>query len=322
MSALALLAVLGASAAAAKPPSRPGMQAKSYGVLVIADGGAGSWRTALGQLRQSMKDAAVESVESSDSTSIQRALDKLRGQHVGKIVAIPLELVNESPEMESLRYLFGIRENPVSDRPDVTRENEPPKALGGGTKSTLQLGNNRGPRRLKSDAELVLTATIDKSPVLAEILADRAAKLARKPASEAVVLVGRAPRSDKALADWKTAASAIAESVRLKGGFRESAVLYVRDGVRAGQQDKDRDENKATLRKLVTQGAVVAVPLAPDGLRVGQLLQRQLGSGGYRWNGKGVLGDPRLAEWIESTSAAASTLPDVRQFRDTTGGFR
>ncbi|MCM2305484.1 MAG: hypothetical protein NDJ72_12320, partial [Elusimicrobia bacterium] len=67
---------------------------------------------------------------------------------------------------------------------------------------------------------------------------------------------------------------------------------------------------------------VVAVPLALDGQRVGKLLQRQLGSGGYRWNGKGVLGDPRLTEWIVSISKAASALPDVRQYKDNSGGFR
>ena len=132
----------------------------------------------------------------------------------------------------------------------------------------------------------------------------------------AVVLVGIAPRSDKGLDTWKSAATAIAESVRIKGGFRESAIIWVRDGVRAGQQDKDRTENKATLRALTTQGGVIAIPLAPDGKRIGQLLQRQLGSAGYRWNGKGVIGDPRLIDWISAISKAASALPDVRQYRD------
>ncbi len=181
----------------------------------------------------------------------------------------------------------------------------------------------KGPKRLKSEAELVLTATIDKSPELAGILADRAKALAREPAKEAVIIVGLAPRSDKGLDVWKTAATAIAESVRVKGGFREAAIIWVRDGTRAGQQDKDREENRATLRRLITAGGVVAVPLAPDGRRVGQLLQRQLGTSGYRWNGKGLIGDPRLTAWVLAISKAASTLPDVRQYKDNAqGGFR
>lgn len=319
---LAALALALAVPGAAKPPSRPGMQAKDYGVLLVADGGGGSWRAALGSLRQSMKDAAVESVESTDSTTLQRAVDKLRAQHVGKIVAVPLMPVAESPEMDHVRYLFGVREKPSDDRPDVSRENAPQRALGGGNKSALVLTDPRAPKRLRSEAELVLAPTIDKSQALAEILSARAAALAREPGKEAVVLVGRAPRSDKALEDWKTATQAIAEAVRLKGGFREAGVLRVRDGVRAGQQDKDRDENKALLRSFGTHGAVVAVPLAADGANVGRMLQRQLGSMGYRWNGKGFLGEPKLAEWIQTTAASSSNLPDSRQFRDNVGGNR
>ena len=67
----------------------------------------------------------------------------------------------------------------------------------------------------------------------------------------------------------------------------------------------------------------MAIPLAPDGRRVGLLLRRQLGAGGYRWNGKGLIGDPRLTDWILSISKAASALPDVRQYRDDAqGGLR
>jgi hypothetical protein len=319
----ALLALALASDAGAKPPTRPGMQGKAYGVLLVADGGGGAWRAELSSLRTAMRGSAVESVDSADGTSIQRALDRLRGQHVGKIVAIPLEPVSETPAMNQIRYLFGVRETPVEDRPDALRENQPLRSLQPEQKSVMTLPNNRGPKRVKSDAELVLTETIDKSPVLAEILADRAAALARRPEKEAVVLVGIAPRSDKALADWKTAAASIAEAVRAKGGFREAAVLYVRSGVRAGQQDKDRDENKAILRALTTQGQVVAVPLAADGRRVAQMMSRQLGAANYRWNGKGIVGHPRLSEWIQATAETASKLPDVRQFRDNSmGGFR
>ena len=106
------------------------------------------------------------------------------------------------------------------------------------------------------------------------------------------------------------------------GRPRQRVVDADQVGTRAGQQDSDRAENKATLRRLVTAGGVNAIPLAPDGRRVGQLLQRQLGTGGYRWNGKGLIGDPRLTEWIIAASKAASTLPDVRQYKDNTqGGF-
>ena len=318
---LAALVLLLSGTAAAANFGNTSMGQKPYGVLLLAYDTGGAWKTELGAIRSQLRGVAVESVESAgEGVAIQRALDRLKSQHVAKVVAIPLELVSESPVMDELRYLFGIRAEPTTDKPDALRPGMAP--VKGPNKSAL-IFTGKGPKRLSSQADLVLTATIDKSPVLADILADRAKTLARDPAKEAVVLVGLAPRSDKGLETWKISAAAIAESVRVKGGFREAGIIWVRDGTRAGQQDKDHSENKAMLRALTTKGGVVAVPLAPDGRRVGQLLQRQLGTSGYRWNGKGLIGDPRLIEWVTSISKAASDLPDVRQYKDNAqGGFR
>lgn len=303
------------------------MGKKPYGVLILAFDSGATWRKDLAAIRAQLPGIAVESVESAgDTRSVQGGLDRLKNQHVDKVVAVPLEMISEAPQMDELRFIFGIRADPADDRPDLAKQGM--AELKPVNKSTLvrPAGSSTGPKRLKSQAELVLTATIDKSSVLADVLADRAKAQSRNPAKDAVVLVGLAPRSDKGLEAWKTAATAVAEQVRAKGGFREAGILYVRDGVRAGQQDKDRSENKAALRALTTQGGVIAVPLALDGRRVGQLLQRELGSGGYRWNGKGLLGDERLVEWITNVSKAASTLPDCRQYRDdapgASGGFR
>ncbi|MBI2385910.1 MAG: hypothetical protein HYV14_07840 [Elusimicrobia bacterium] len=321
MKAVLLALALSAAPAAAAGFGNASMGSKPYGVLLLTPDSGGGFKAQLTHIRAELQGVPLDSVETyNDGTAVQRALDRLKGQHVSKVVAIPLDLVSESSGMDHLRYLFGIREQPSQDRPDEARPGMAP--VQGKNKSALVVFTGRGPRRLKSEAELVLTATIDKSPALADILADRAKALARDPAKEAVILVGLAPRSDKSLETWKTAATAIAESVRVKGGFREAAVIWVRDGTKAGQQDKDREENKTTLRRLVTEGGAVAVPLAIDGRRVGRLLQRQLGASGYRWNGKGLLGDPRLTEWIVSISKAASALPDVRQYKDNSGGFR
>jgi hypothetical protein len=325
-----IAAALALGLAAAAPAANFGdtsMGKKPFGVLVLAFGSGASFRKDLTAVRAQLPGVAVESVDTAgDTRSVQNGLDRLKGQHVDKVVAIPLETVSESPSMDELRFIFGIRAEPTDDRPDQARQGMP--ELKTTNKSSLKLpaGSATGPKRLKSQAELVLTATIDKSSVLSDILADRAKEQSRNPAKDAVVLVGLAPRSDKGLEAWKTAAKAIAEQVRAKGGFREAGLLYVRDGVRSSQQEKDGAENKAALRALTTQGGVIAVPLALDGRRVGQLLQRQMGAGGYRWNGKGVLGDERLAEWIAGVSKAAATLPDVRQYRDdapgASGGFR
>lgn len=292
-----------------------------YGILILAYGVGGSWRKDLGTLRAQLKGRAIESVEriegSPDGAGVQRALDKLQNQRVAKVVAIPLMTLSQSPAVDEARYLFGIREEPAGDRPDARREGmEAPRAAG---KSALVLPpDGRRLKRLASRVPLVLAATIDRSPVLAEILADRAKALSRDPSRDAVVLVGVGPRSDEALKPWKTAAAAVAEQVRRKGGFRKAAVAAVRSGVRAGQQDKDREELRATFRALAGEGRVVAVPLAPDGSLVERPLKRELGNAAYHWDGKGLLGDRRLLDWVAATAESASKLPDARRYKDDT----
>ena len=306
--------LLAAAAANAAPFGNPSIGSKPYGVLILANNVGGAWKTELGAIRSQLHGVAVESVESeADGVAIQRAINRLRAQHVGKIVAVPLELISESSFMDELRYLFGVSAEPADDRPDRAGAGMPP--LRSSSKPALVLPSNTRFKRLTSEVDLVLTDTMDKSPLLVQILAERAKAQARQPANEAVVLVGLAPRSDKRLASWKTSTAAIAEAVRVSGGFREAAVIWVRDGVKAGQQDNDRTENQATLRLLTTQGAVVAVPLALDGRLIGRLLTRQLGSARYRWNGKGIIGDKRLIDWVRTVSAYASKFPDVRKHR-------
>lgn len=318
--ALALPAGAASRAKTAKGPA--------YGILILAYGVGGSWRKDLGTLRTQLKGHAIESVErvegSPDGVGVQRALDKLLNQRVGKVVAVPLVTLAESPAVDEARYLFGIREEPVTDRPDAQQKEM--KAPRSALKSALVLPpDGRRLKRLASKVPLVLAATIDRSPVLAEILADRAKALSRDPARDAVVLIGVGPRSDVALAAWKTAAAAVAEQVRRKGGFRKAAVAAVRSGVRAGQQDKDREELRATFRALIGEGGtVIVVPLAPDGSLVERMLKRDLGFAAYRWDGKGLLGDRRLLDWVAAAAEAASKLPDVRQYKDATamGGLR
>jgi hypothetical protein len=316
--AAAALAAPGAGAASFGPKPKP------YGVLILAYQVDSGWRQELGNLRRAVKGHAVESVtDASDLISVQRALDRLVAQHVGKVVGVPLETDSESVRLQRTRYLFGQRADAVRDRPGPAAgvDGLDMKPLKSPTKSALAPAAASGrDRRLSSKVPLVLAPAMDQSPVLVDILADRAKALARDPKRESLVLAGVAPRSDAALKDWQAAAQAVADKVGAKAGFARAVAVGVRDGVRAGQQDKDRAGLRKTFRELIRQGPVVAVPLSPDGERVGEMLKRTLGGFyAYRWDGKGVRGDHRLTDWIRSAAEDASRLPDGRQFKDGAG---
>ncbi len=315
------------TAALAGAPARAqgfGPAPKPYGVLIMAYDVDAGWRQELGSLRRLIKGHAVESVnDAGDRISVQRALDRLTAQHVGKVVGVPLETVSASVRLENTRFLFGQRAEPVRDAPGPAGgvDGADMKPMTAPVKSALVLDAPSGrARRLRSPVPLVLAPAMDQSPLLVDILADRAKALARDPGRESLVLAGVAPRSDAARKDWLAAAQAVADKVGAKAGFARAVAVGVRDGVRSGQQDKDRADLQARFRDLIRQGRVDAVPLSPDAERVGELLHQTLGGFyAYRWDGKGVRGDRRLAEWIQAAAAQASALPDGRRFKDGAG---
>jgi hypothetical protein len=290
-------------------------------VLLLAYDMDSDWERELGSLRGGIKGHAVESAqclnidEAVDTLAIQSQLDKFRGQRVGKIVAIPLETSEDSPRMEQTRYLFGVRADPVQERPDGPKAAIKPIRPIGRTSLVLQSDVPR-PHRLAAGVPLVLSATLGSSPVLVAILADRAKALARDPKREGLVLAGIAPRSDDERRAWMAEAKQVAEAVRAKAGFREAAVAALRDGVRGDQRDADHQELATTFRALARRGAITVVPLSPSGRRVKQLLDKNPPGPFYRWDGKGILGDKRLLDWIKTSAEEASKLPDGRKYRD------
>lgn len=303
------------AAAAAADFRKPG-----YGLLLLAYDAGAVWKKDLASLRGRFKDMAVESVGgAADPVALQKAVERLERQRPGKIVAVSLEPLSESPAMNQTRFLLGVRDAASEDRPDPESA-----GLSGGRKSVLVPDASRPKwlKRVKSSTPIVLAASMDQSPLLAAVLADRARRLTRDPARDTVLLVGQGPRSDRALKSWQVAADAVAEQVRAKGGFARGAAVHVRDGVRASQRDRDRDALKAKLSELAAHGTVIAVPLAPDGRRLERLLRQAAGgSAGYRWDGQGVLGDPRFLDWINAAAAAAAKLPDGRRYIDTAPGM-
>jgi hypothetical protein len=336
VSPLLLAALLAAPARAQDSTAlRP---AKTYGILILAYDVDVKWRQELGNLRGQLKGHPVESVDSAaDAISVQRAVDRLVAARVTKIVAVPLETVSESARLDMTRYMFGVRADPVLDVPDSESgdlANKAPKALKPVRKTMLVLpkDQNRGLglpmggdastlKQIKSPVPLVLAQSLDKTPLLVAILADRAKALSPTPAREALVLAGVGPRSDSALTAWKTAAQAIADEVGRKAGYRKAVAVAVRDGVRSGQQDKDRADLKATLRGLIREGRVAVVPLSPEADRVSELLKKSTGGSlAYRWNGQGIQGDRRLLDWIKASAEQAANLPDGRQFKDAAPG--
>lgn len=290
MSPLVVAAALAAGPAAAQSGRA---ETAPYGVLLLAYDAGREWRKELGSLRAAAGGRPVESVWDAESpAAVQRAVDRLAAQRVSKIVGVPLETVGASARVALSRWMFGAAGEPARDAPG--------RAAGVAAPSVSRL------KRLQSPVPLILAPAMDASPLLVDILADRARALARDPSKESLVLAGIAPLADEPRAAWKAAADGLAAKVAAKAGFRRGAAAALRDGARHEQRERDRAELRETLRELGREGRVAVVPLSPEPERVDALLKRDLGFTAYRWDGRGIRGDRRLGEWIKTAAEQAA----------------
>lgn len=290
---MTLLAAAALALAAAAP-----WEAKPFGVLLV--GGAGNPK-AVGVLQAGLKGKfPVEfAFGLGDFKEIQRGIDRLSALRVKKVVVVPLALASESPAMEQTKYVLGLRKDP---------DPEYFKAAASGYTNV---------RRAQTKLPVVMSSALDDHPLVAEILAARAQELSENPARERVVLVGRGAASD---AENEVAArhlSALAERVREKGKYGEARGLLLREDA----EEKKRDASRTALRKAVAalsrSGKVLVVPhlLAPDGTE--RSIRKVLDGLFYSFNGKALMPDTRLAQWVEAKAAEAAALPNMRQHKDT-----
>jgi sirohydrochlorin cobaltochelatase len=279
-----------AGLALAAASSLGGMGTKPYGVILLGEGGSAEWKqTAADAAKQLGPDRPLVFAEGqADARDIQRAVDELQSKRVEKIVAVPLFVTTYSDVMDQTRYVFGIRESPLE---------------------------GQSPRRVHSKVPMILAKALDDSPLAVEILASRALVLARKPAQEAVVLIGEAPAEPEAASQWVATVSALAQKVAAKAGMRGGQAMALREDLMSDQRQKAEKQIVDALKALRKQGPVSIVPLelAPGDVqhRLRKLLEGQL----VHYNGKSILPDARISKWIEQTAETASKLPDMRQFK-------
>lgn len=277
---------------------------KPFGLLLLGEGGDRDWKAAVDDARAHAAGKYPLEFASgeADRREMQRGIDALQAQRVRTIVIVPLLVSSYGEVMDQTRYLLGIREKPSNELLDAPHEH-----TGG-----LQL------QRLKSRVPLVLTKALDDHPLFVELLAARAQALSRRPANEALVLVGAAPAAKDDQREWNETVSALAEKVRQKGGFA-SARAYA---LRTDGRQEDRDLSAQGLGSMIrdvrrSHNAVIIVPLALTNEDTQAMRLRPALEGMFvRYDGRTVLPDPRISAWIEQTALPAAKLPDMRLFKD------
>ena len=294
----ALVALALARAAAASP-----WEKKEWGALVIggaatSDSGRGTPKMAEA-LRRKFPVEFVLGL--GDAREIQSGIDRLTAQNVRKIVVVPLVLTTESAAMEQTQYVLGLRKEPSEDFFKA------PHGHSGYTTS----------RRVQTKLPVVMSSGLDDHPLVAEILAARAKEVSQHPKREWVFVVGRGGAADAENELTQRHLAALARSVAELGGFAGARAFTVRDDA---PEAKTRAQAESALRKAVaslsrsSRVIVVYAYLAPDGLE--REVRRILDGTFFAPNTKGLIGDPRLAKWIEAKAREAAAMPNMRRFKD------
>ncbi|WP_164997896.1 CbiX/SirB N-terminal domain-containing protein [Methanolobus psychrotolerans] len=205
----------------------------NVGILVVAHGSTSeSWCNAV---RDAVADAdlvypvEIGFLEMVDNESIPDAVEKLEGQGVTGIVAVPLFVSSSSGHIEEIRYILGLSD----DVPDEDFE------------------------RVDTDAKIVMCDAMDDHSFIAEIIADRAAKLTDDAEGETVVIVFHGT-TDEQFEGWNKSACSLAGKTKLI--LRHSTGIDIGD-VRYGFINVDASSEEYELSNVVSEVSETSHPI-------------------------------------------------------------
>jgi len=273
---------------AAPAAASSSVPATKVGTILIAHGASAEWNSQVERIAHTAKtDGPLEVSylmgEAAKTHRFQDAVKALADSGVSEIVVVPLLVSSHSGHYEQIRYLAG-------DTDSLSH-------------SMMHHLHMSGLERPKTDVPIRVARALDDAPEMARVLAGRALALAKKPAEQALFLVGHGPNSAEDNALWMRNLRVVADSVRAATGFRDVRVGLVRDDAPA----EVRAEAVRGVRELIglqhelTGQPVVVVPVLISKGRVSrEKFMADLAELDVVYTGEPLLPSPELARWIES----------------------
>ena len=262
------------------------------GVLVIAHGGSTQWdqmvHAVVQQARLPVPSelALGMGMHPPEVHRLQEAVTRLEQRGVTRIVVVPLLISSHSEVFRQQAYLFGLR-----------RQAEWPEA---GMPLNLHV-------------PVVMGEALDDSPVVADILLDRARALSRAPEHETVILVAHGPNTDADNRLWLETMRRVGERIKREGGFRDVAGFTIRDDAPAPVQEQAKRQLRDAIRTAAQESRVLVVPLLMARGGVEDKIPKLLEGLPYLYKGDTLLPHPKVAQWIAQQAAQLAREP--RPFR-------
>lgn len=287
------LVALGSSAMTADAASQMAPDPARTGTLVIAHGGDAGWNQPVLDAARGAETGGPVAVSflMGDSAAAYRFQDAVRAlaeQGAERVVVVPLLASSHSGHYEQIRYL---------------------------TRGTDELSETMmhhlhmaGIERAPEGISVVLTPALDASQEIADVLSERAAKLAESPAEQALFVIGHGPNGAEDYAGWMGNLRPISEEVGRRVGFRDVKLGLVRDDAPAPVREEavKRIREIITLQHELTGHDVVVVPiLVSKGYVSTHKLPADLEGLPVRYDGEGMLPHAAVSRWIERRVAEA-----------------
>ena len=270
--------------------------AEQAGVLIVAHGGSAQWNR---MVRQVVKQAQLSlptelalgmGMHPQEVRRLQAAVDRLERRGVHRLVVVPLFISSYSEVFRQHAYLFGLR--PQAEWPEV------------GAPLTLHV-------------PVVMGEALDDSPMVADILLERARRLSQTPAQETVVLVAHGPNQEVDNRRWLEHMQQLGQRIKRDGRFHDVLAFTIRDDAPAAVREEATRQLREAVRAVSQDSRVLVVPLLIAQGGIEGKIPTLLAGLSYLYTGETLLPHPNVAHWIiqevtqlrhESARSEASSL--------------
>ena len=286
-------------------------QKSKTGILVLAHGGSETWNAMIQDAVNPIKDKyAVEiSFGMADPKTLEAGIRKLESQKVERIVVVPLFISSHSFIIRQTEYFLGKRSELADPLILMDHVGGSLGHAGGSSGHAMHdMDSENGkkpmiPKQISSNTEIKITSALDDHNVVARILSKRIQELSKNPINETVIIVGHGPNPEADNRNWvsnmESLANKIGELNKKEGReFKNLFALTVRDDASPEIYEMAKENLRSTVRQSSQNSKVIIVPLLLSQGGIEKGIVKRLEGLDYIWNGKTLLPDPLITDFI------------------------
>ena len=278
----------------------------SEGVLLLAHGGSARWNDSVLNVAKTVDQSVPTEVAfgMASRASIQAAVDKLTARGVTRIVAVPLFVSSHSSVITSTEYLLGLREEAPADLKVFARMNHEPAGTATAADDSAHGPDHRAPAAdvtspITTALPVRMTAALNRHPLVAQIVTDRAKSISANPAAEAVILVAHGPVPEDDNRRWLEDMAVLADHVRGSAPFAAVEFMTVRDDAGAALREAaTRELRDRVERQIATGRKVLIVPHLMSFGGIEQGVRKRLEGLEYTMTSQALMPDDRIVQWV------------------------